>query len=59
MHTNILSSVDEKITGFREFLMKRNPSEAFAIKYTTYLNSSLVRSLTKKEAGVDCIFDVT
>ena len=37
----------EKQNGFRNFLLKRNPSESFAAKYMTYLTSRLVRSSAK------------
>lgn len=59
MNTNILSTSEDKIASFREFLLKRNPSEKFAIKYITYLSSSLIRSQTKHIAGVDSILEVT
>ena len=58
MNINILSTPEEKIASFREFLLKRNPSEKFAIKYSTYLSSSLITSQTKHIAGVDRILDV-
>lgn len=48
----------EKRNGFRDFLLKRNPSESFAAKYMTYLTSSLVRSNTKIISGYDSIFKV-
>lgn len=58
MNINILSTPEEKIASFREFLLKRNPSEKFAIKYITYLSGSLIRSQTKHIAGVDSILNV-
>lgn len=48
----------EKRNGFRDFLLKRNPSETFAAKYMTYLTSSLVRSNTKNISGCDSIYNV-
>ena len=48
----------EKRNGFRDFLLKRNPSESFAAKYMTYLTSSLVRSNTKNISGYDSIYKV-
>ena len=48
----------EKRNGFRDFLLKRNPSESFAAKYMTYLTSSLVRSNTKNISGCDSIYNV-
>ena len=48
----------EKRNGFRDFLLKRNPSESFAAKYMNYLTSSLVRSNTKKISGYDSIYKV-
>lgn len=47
-----------KRNGFREFLLKRNPSKSFADKYMTYLNSSLVRNKTKDISGYDNIYNV-
>lgn len=44
--------------GFRDFLLKRNPSESFANKYMTYLTSSLVRNKTKSISGCESIYDV-
>lgn len=48
----------EKRNGFRDFLLKRNPSESFAAKYMTYLTSSLVRSNTKNISDCDSIYKV-
>ena len=48
----------EKRNGFRDFLLKRNPSESFAAKYMTYLTCSLVRSYTKNISGCDSIYEV-
>ena len=47
-----------KRNGFRDFLLRRNPSESFAIKYMTYLTSSLVRSVTKNISSCDNIYKV-
>lgn len=47
-----------KRNGFRDFLLKRNPSETFALKYMTYLTSSLVRSKTKNVTGYDNIYKI-
>ncbi len=58
MNINILSTPEEKIASFMNFLLKRNPSEKFANKYITYLNSSLIRSKTKHIASVDSILNV-
>lgn len=46
----------EKRNGFRDFLLKRNPSESFAAKYMTYLTSRLIRSNTKNISGYDSIY---
>lgn len=54
LHLEPLVKCDE----FRDFLLKRNPSESFAHKYTTYLNSSLVRYITMKISGYDSIYKV-
>lgn len=47
-----------KRNGFRDFLLKRNPSETFADKYMTYLTSSVIRNITKKISGYDIIYNV-
>lgn len=48
----------EKQNSFRNFLLKRNPSESFADKYMTYLTSPLVRNCAKKISGCDSIYKV-
>jgi len=48
-----------KNRGFKEFLLKRNPSKSFADKYVTYLKSSLVRNMTRQVIGNDDIFNVS
>ena len=48
-----------KNKGFKEFLLKRNPSKSFADKYVTYLKSSLVRNMTRQVIGNDDIFNVS
>lgn len=47
-----------KRNGFRDFLLKRNPSRHFADKYMTYLTSSVVRSKAKSISGCDIIYNV-
>ena len=49
----------EKSRGFKEFLLRRNPSKSFADKYVTYLNSSLVRNITRQVIGNDDIYNVS
>ena len=48
-----------KNRGFKEFLLKRNPSKSFANKYVTYLKISLVRNMTRQVIGNDDIFNVS
>jgi len=48
-----------KSRGFKEFLLRRNPSKSFADKYVTYLNSSLVRNITRQVVGNDNIYNVS
>lgn len=48
----------EKQNGFRDFLLKRNPSESFAFKYMAYLTSSLVKRITKDVSDCDSIYKV-
>lgn len=48
----------DKRRGFKDFLLRRNPSKTFAEKYMTYLTSSLVRSSTKQVSDQDDIFRV-
>lgn len=48
-----------KNRGFKEFLLRRNPSKSFADKYVTYLKSSLVRNVTKQVTGKDDIYNVS
>lgn len=52
------SEIDNKSNEFKEFLLKRNPSEKFANKYMAYLNSSLVRNIARKITGNENIFSV-
>ena len=49
----------KKNRGFKEFLLKRNPSKFFADKYVTYLKSSLVRKVTRQVTGNDDIYNVS
>lgn len=44
---------------FRDFLLKRNPSQSFAKKYMTYLTSSLVRNMTRQVTGNDDIYNAS
>lgn len=48
-----------KNRGFKEFLLRRNPSKSFADKYVTYLKSSLVRNITRQVVGNDDIYNVS
>ena len=58
MEIKLFSEPNKNYEGFKAFLLRRNPSEKFAIKYLTYLNSSLVQYKTKSIAGVVNIFEV-
>lgn len=59
MKSLILSEPSVKSNGFKKFLLKRNPSEKFATKYITYMNSSLIRRKTKLIARVSNIYEVS
>lgn len=48
-----------KNRGFKEFLLRRNPSKSFADKYVTYLKSSLVKKITRQVIGNDDIYSVS
>lgn len=48
-----------KNRGFKEFLLRRNPSKSFADKYVTYLKSSLVSNMTRQVVGNDDIYNVS
>ena len=48
-----------KNRGFKEFLLRRNPSKSFTNKYVTYLKSSLVRKMTRQVIGNDDIYNVS
>lgn len=48
-----------KNRGFKEFLLRRNPSNSFADKYVTYLKGSLVRNMTRQVIGNDDIYNVS
>lgn len=54
----ISADTQTKKAGFKDFLLKRNPSESFADKYVTYLNGKLVRSKIKLITGKDDIYSV-
>lgn len=47
-----------KNRGFKEFLLRRNPSKSFVDKYVTYLKSGLVRNMTRQVIGNDNIYNV-
>lgn len=49
----------DKRKGFKDFLLRRNPSKTFAEKYMTYLTSSLVRNSTRQVSDQDDIFCVS
>lgn len=53
------SEITTKSNEFKEFLLRRNPSEKFADKYIAYLNSSLVRNTTRHFTGNENIFAVS
>lgn len=44
---------------FIEYLLKRNPSQKFAKKYSVYLGGHIVRVITKQVSNVDDILKVT
>lgn len=48
-----------KNRGFKEFLLRRNPSKSFADKYVTYLKSNLVRNMTRQVIGNNDIYNAS
>lgn len=54
----ISSPIDRK-NGFREFLMKRNPSPKFVKTYFVYLRSTVVKKALLKYTNCSDIFMVT
>lgn len=58
MNDLLLADIQTKKVGFRDFLLKRNPSGSFANKYVTYLNSKVVKNKTKLISGKEEIYSV-
>lgn len=50
---------DKKRKGFREFLLRRNPSKSFADKYISYLSSRLVKRIARQVSEHDDIYSIS